>query len=761
MKVSVSKLFRPVDHWKTALMSLPESNFFELLRSVFGNIKTPFNKHKLLEDLFSLLSRPEIRKTIAAYISEQDHKLISAVAIMGEPAPGDLETFFSGEYTSEEIHAQIINLEERLILYRFRDEKILRMALNPVLEEVLGSFTTDTRLLFLSFPKGSNHSKGSGIPAVSAPKESNFLSESAQTEAKPRAAYPMVFIPDCRVLAALFAYILDEEELFKEEAGTEPRANQFRKTQNEVFPAIRKKVLDTAKKIFPALDFELAIRVLIHLGLFSPVGRTLISNTDKVADYSTLSSTERQEYWAAAVYICFRESDALKGGPSWEISPFMSSWTRLRGIASLMHRFRRQIDPEREYPMVTLRRMWELLKKETGETCCLWDSFMEVLEKTGLLEKNGPCWNVPAAAREEESKQDNEAKPVIAMDAASSIVLYPEIPFADAMALGAFCSVKDAAAGPGETTVSLELTRKAVVRGFDLGMDADAMMELLDRLSGGRLDANLGFTLKDWENRYSGVSLHEGIILSLAEDHRYLTDAGPVSRLIRKELAPGIYLLSSDDRSEAVRVLRKAGIDIVAQPPSQTKYRMPGRYGTKVSALSWNYFSRLGGGSASFFPTSGFITEEASRKKSEAAEASAESIKQNFRRVLDKMSVSKQEREELLARIDRRLVMSEAQLEATSLRYEKLEARGLDYVGKSAIAKQAIETSSMVEVTWPAQDGELNRTVGKPQTLEKKGGESVLVLRVNGNSENTARVFRIPLGKISLLRRIKQSIFGE
>jgi hypothetical protein len=137
------------------------------------------------------------------------------------------------------------------------------------------------------------------------------------------------------------------------------------------------------------------------------------------------------------------------------------------------------------------------------------------------------------------------------------------------------------------------------------------------------------------------------------------------------------------------------------------------------------------------------------------------SIKEKFHRVLDRMKITKQERDELLARIGRGLVLNEAQLESTSLRYEKLEARGLDYTGKTTIAKQAIETGSLLEITWPGRDGEPNSTIGIPQALEKKEGENILVLRASGNSENAARVFKIPLGKISLLRRIKQSIFGE
>jgi hypothetical protein len=148
-------------------------------------------------------------------------------------------------------------------------------------------------------------------------------------------------------------------------------------------------------------------------------------------------------------------------------------------------------------------------------------------------------------------------------------------------------------------------------------------------------------------------------------------------------------------------------------------------------------------------------------KEEKKSDETADSIKQKFRKTLEKMKLGKQEQDELLARIDRRLVLSDAQLEGASLRYEKLEARGLDYSGKAAIAKQAVETGSLLEISWPGQDGETNRTTGTAQALEKKDGDSILVLRAEGNSENGARDFRIPLRKISLLRRIKQSIFGE
>jgi hypothetical protein len=292
-------------------------------------------------------------------------------------------------------------------------------------------------------------------------------------------------------------------------------------------------------------------------------------------------------------------------------------------------------------------------------------------------------------------------------------------------------------------------------------MASSSMTELLNRLSLNRLDANLGWTLKEWESRYAGVSLNQGIVLALAEDRRYLAGAKPVSSLIKRSLAPGVYLLSSSDRTEAIKALKKAGVDIIAQPPGPafTSY-------TQSKYLSAFPFLRFNGEGENAAPSAGGNrpvrkTIAASRRKEEpASQSEAGAVLDNFLRILEKMKLTKQEKEELRARIERRLVLSEAQLAGTYLRYEKLEARGLDYAGKSLIAKQAMAAGSLVEVSWPGAEGKINRAIGRVQALEKKEGESILVMK-DTEYEEPGDFFKIPLGKISLLRRIKQSIFGE
>jgi hypothetical protein len=300
------------------------------------------------------------------------------------------------------------------------------------------------------------------------------------------------------------------------------------------------------------------------------------------------------------------------------------------------------------------------MEAETAGTANLWPSFLAVMDKAGLLEarsifgKKETFWFLPS----KEPKEQRSGEPVIAMDTAFSFILYPEIPFADAMALSAFCSMKECSG----TLISFELTSKSAVRGFDQGLDAKTMTELLDRLSEHRLDPNIDWTLKEWEKRYTGVSLHQGIVLALAEDNRYLAKAGPVSHLIAKTLAPGVYILSTEDRSTIVRALRRAGIDIVAQPPEDAESSSARRGG-----LSRNSFPRLFSAEASEY---GLACSSPGSNKSAPlidAEASNEgaAIKEKIRGVLDKMKITKQERDELLARIERGLVLNETQLEST------------------------------------------------------------------------------------------------
>ena len=187
--------FRPVSFWQSALMTLPDAAFFDLLRSVLGTIKTPFNKQNLMEELSRFIIRPEIQENIASYIDSNDRRIIAAIALLSEPGPGELESFFTGEYSYVELQGMLLNLEERLIIYRFRDNDVLHIALNPRLENILAPIAANKAILFPSINGEVPQNKTAEKGALDNRTLAAFFAFFALSARKVTAAFLRFFIP--------------------------------------------------------------------------------------------------------------------------------------------------------------------------------------------------------------------------------------------------------------------------------------------------------------------------------------------------------------------------------------------------------------------------------------------------------------------------------------------------------------------------------------------------------------------------------------
>ncbi|MDR3275994.1 MAG: helicase-associated domain-containing protein [Treponema sp.] len=687
--------FHGADEWKAAILGLPDGSFFQLLRSVFGSIRTPFNKHRLMDDLTAFLSRRDIQETLASYIDDVDARFICAVALLGEPENTVLSGFFAGEYTAADIHMVLVNLEERFIIYRFRErEGAQHLALNPLLKPVLEGLLAHSGLLFPSVPAETG--AASGVDPS----------------------------PDDRTLAALIAFAAGNGDLFKAEGG------------------FRKKVQDDGRRLFPGLDFERLLGGLEAIGLIRSEGSGFVLERKKLTQFATLSRRERLEYWAAGIFLHLEPRSAPESpGLSRSRAPILARFTR---------RFTGLLEPGRSYPLYTLRRLLVLQEREEGDSLRWADvnisfggegfpRFLEALESAGLLLRRGRDLE-PAFPPERSGANAT----VIALDSPFSCILYPEIDFTDALTLACFAEVRETG-----QTLRFEFTRQSVVRGLDLGQNAAALPALLERLSLKPLDQNLRWSLEDWAARYAAVSLQSGTVLVLAEDKYYLAEVRSVAALIKRTLAPGVYLLS-EDTGAAGEILRKAGVEIIARPVESD---------TGADSIRSLYPAL---GSAVPSKKSGPSIEGASESPVDSkGPDQAAGIKDHFRALLDKMQLSQTAGEELAARIERKIILCESQLSCDTSIIEKTEARNLDYVGKTAVAKQAMALKSPVEVFWsnPEKGDGLSALLGFAEAIEKSGGETTLVIRTEEGPGGTMSSQRIPIGKISLIRRSKQSIF--
>ncbi|MCL2805046.1 MAG: helicase-associated domain-containing protein [Treponema sp.] len=709
-------IFRPVDFWKSAVITMQDNSFYELLRSVFGKIKTPFNKQQLLNDLENFLLRDDIQKTIASYIDENDAKIIAAVALLDEPTADQLESFFSCEFSKAQLQDIIVNMEERFILYRFTEDKIKNLftnpytsrfptgslaatkylALNPVFKPVLHPFIANTSRLF---------------PTVQPLKKQALQKQASKDEklASEKQASGQIF--NELILASLISFA-SQWEYFYTTAGV-----------------VRRRVIEEAKKIFPGIDFTYLLGALQALGLFYADENKLVPDKKQFNDFSQLSARVRSEYLAAALLVLGEKSTPCMGNQPDEILPPIFR-TRIHDTVNLIHGFIDSLDSQACYPEKTIKRIIKILSSKMYIIVNA-DKMLESMEKTGLIINSNQ-----GLKRADIMDQVNNDKPVIAIDC-FSIMVYPEINFTDAITLASFLNIRETGLSGTQKTafmppvVCFEMNRDSAVCAFDSNISADEIINLLNRLSGNKTPQDsLIWNLKDWEKRHKEVSLKKGIILTLSEEHRYLTETKKLSSLITETLAPGLYLLGEDANDDAIDALRSAGIDIIAQRKNIQKPFMS----------ATNYYTQPKASSA--------LDPQVPAPDHKISAIPQSVLTGEFHAILKKMSLSDLERTELSARIDRRLVLCEAQLKDADIRYEKLEARLMDYAGKQNIAKQAISQKSPVEIIM-LKSGDEEKIFGIPKALEKEGNELFLIIDAH----------RIPLAKINLLRRIKKSIF--
>ena len=124
-------------NWRESFALLPDNHFFEIIRMYLGEIKTPFNKQKLIEELGAFIRKEETRKILISLLSETDLQLICAVKFISNATEEKLALFFEHTFTFAQLYERLLNLEERLIIYRHVDKSSgkISVSLNPHLEE--------------------------------------------------------------------------------------------------------------------------------------------------------------------------------------------------------------------------------------------------------------------------------------------------------------------------------------------------------------------------------------------------------------------------------------------------------------------------------------------------------------------------------------------------------------------------------------------------------------------------------------------------
>ena len=134
--------------WRETMATLNDERFFEIMRVYIGEIHTPYNKDKLIEQLSSILRREQNRERILSYLNDFDIEMLTVIQSVEKVTKEKLTEFFSNEYPLSEIYSELLNLAERLLVYTYKDEtETAYIELNPLLEDLITPYLDIEKLL--------------------------------------------------------------------------------------------------------------------------------------------------------------------------------------------------------------------------------------------------------------------------------------------------------------------------------------------------------------------------------------------------------------------------------------------------------------------------------------------------------------------------------------------------------------------------------------------------------------------------------------
>ncbi|MBR4629931.1 MAG: hypothetical protein IKO57_05775 [Treponema sp.] len=715
--------------WRESIARMPDNQFFELMRMYVGEVKTPFNKQKLVEELSVFLRKIENKEKIAKLLSESDMKVIAAIKFIGNASLKKLTTFFEGTFTYSKLYERIINLEERLIIYKHESEGRELLHVNPHLDVVFDKIITKSLLVKCAEVTNVNTSQ--------------FFS----------------LTPG--VLAAFASYVNTRPSLCKAD-GT------FKKKVSEELDEIFSGNLDALQLIKNAFE---NLSVIAE----DENGKSFIDR-QRFSAFAKLPETIQYAYITVASQGRFSRSSLMQQSKLL-IETILNipneGYTKENLLRSAYLKTERKKDNTGEAAFGTKSRFAALMQKaaaansakESEQTRIITSSeqnnddsvfstlgrLIESAQTLGLIrikgiEKDGTDVLEASSMLEQGLSQNSyqdDGRKVLNIDAAYNVMMFPGLSLEQLIPLSFILEIRKF-----DTAVSFEITKKSVMHSFDLGMKKEYIEEILKKRCVHDIPQNLLVSLDDWEKNYSSATVYKGYILKVSSENTALSEKNPnLAKHIVEILAPGIYLLDVDSDDEAREILESNGTDFVGKIKTAE---------TKAAVVSFPtpdiFVPQNSGGIFTEGEENGseIITSDEERK------AHFDYLRGLLREMRDTEKITQEEYECLLFRVNRKIVIDESQLKKESVKFAKLEASGMDFPGKVHLIEQAVTDKSSIEITFMSSESEDGIVaVGLPVATEKSDDDVTVTMKLDGTS--VMKTYSI--SQASKVRRIYGSAF--
>ena len=691
--------------WSDALLTSGTEALLGAVRNYVGPIRTPYDKRELVRKLQAFLRREETRAGILALVDALDARILGSSILLGPVPEQVLKELFVGELPLFELGLRISNLVDRLLLFRYQSGTRRLIAVNPLLEAGLRPLVLAPESFFGS----------SGEAPLPLGAELGTRGEGAI---------------DARAAVALFCFLVHSPSSIRKGG------------------ALTKKAAEKAASLLPELASAPGDRLSLLARALAGSG-ALVAGQDEERCPDPLAFSTLLRDWGGdlpyylaaclgtgdvgeAASRAFVLASALEALPEQWALPraALARWLRIAawrvGLAS---------GPEIGDPAPAIR----------------------ALEAFGLLVPSGRCLGRGSKARTKEEASGPATRRLVA-EGSHALHLMPEAGLEDRLFVGSIA--RPVATG---TVWSFEVERDTVRRAFAAGLSASGIGLRLEAMAGSPLPQSLAFSLEAWEEEFRSLRLYRGYVLAADERQRLLIEGSPrFGSLVRERLGPGIYLLAAEGPEEAAAALAAAGLEAppitvpptTAPPLAAAGPRLGRREGEAPHSAREVIDALRDIAVSGEFPASGMGRPGQPSRPSLDPEPRLIELRAS----LASSRRSEEERRELAERIERRLVVTEAQIASADPKSERLEAGGLDYLGKVRVVERALRgQGDRLEVLYRLPGEEPVRALLRPVRLDKN--EKGLVLEAEDLA--TGGPARVPLGALSTVRRLRASLFGE
>ncbi|MBR4005418.1 MAG: hypothetical protein IKI90_06165 [Treponema sp.] len=679
--------------WRAYLATMENEKFFNIIRMYLGEVKTPFNKQKLIEDLSSFLRKEENKKSICSLLGKNDLKFLSFISMIPNADYETIASFFANENFGHSIYDHIENLKERLLIYTLDDESSSKkLRINPLLEESLSPFL--------------------GIECL--------LDDPGKIEQ----VEPHAFFLTPMLMTSFISFVSRHPELCK--ANGE----------------LKKKICEELVELYGAsLDekrigqcMQKLVDGMCNLGLFETSSKGVLPNWDNLEKYAAL------DYYSAMIFLAASSAvhltrQYLQKYAFVLVSLFSSipkdgyTLSNLTRLAYLIYEknWDRELEGSSRFEKILAQHENSALGEEEESSKKILGSIVENSIYLGLLKlcgtsEKGEELYVPVQ-ESEVNCLDPSSKKVLSVDTSLSITIMPGLSLVELLPFSRMMDICHF-----DVAAVYEINRHSATRWFDTGANPTDIISLLNEFSAFPMPQNLQVIVEEWYASYSSAKLFYGYVLKLSEHNCEIAEKSPyiASHLIEK-LAPGVYLLDLHDDEEVQNLMIKSGMEFTG------KIRKVAERQPYVSYPA--------------IPSSGDGAKLAGLKKIDSVFESdkAEHLLLEMEKALSKMEMSKEQREGLAERIERRIVVNTEQLRPGSVRFEKLEALSMDYAGKIHVVENAMQTKSLVEIETEETKEAI---VGLPIDLEKTSGKASATIRCSNG--------KIKIVSISSAKSIKK-----